>query len=117
MNPDNQLITNMTTRNYSREASRTKKRPNAMLVIRPDVSPKVIFRELPPHGLVKQTLNGSSAQHSVRGEAANRMGRRPLDRRCFRDACAAARSQLRLPEGVPQEADLGELIVCRLAYS
>ena len=49
--------------------------------------------------------------------AERRMGRRPLDRRCFRDACAAARSQLRLPEGVPQEADLGELIVCRLAYS
>ena len=41
------------------------------------------------------------------------MGSRPLDRRRFRDACAAARSPTLLPEGLPQDADWGELIVAQ----
>ena len=44
------------------------------------------------------------------------MGRRPLDRRLFRDSCAAERSQMWLPESMPQDIHWGELIVRRLAY-
>ena len=53
---------------------------------------------------------------STRSEVESRMGRRPLDRRSFRDVCAAARSQMWLPENVPQDAHLGELVVRWLAY-
>ena len=45
------------------------------------------------------------------------MGRRPLDRRCFRDRCAAARLQKWLPEDAPQDLHVGEVIVGRLPYS
>ena len=50
-------------------------------------------------------------------EAEGRMGRRPLDRRCFRDRCAAARLQKWLPEELPQDLHAGEVIVGRLPYT
>ena len=50
-------------------------------------------------------------------KADGRMGRRPFDRRSFRDACAAARLRMRLPENVSVDANLEDLIVGRLAYS
>ena len=45
------------------------------------------------------------------------MGRRPLDRRSFRDECAAERSQMSRPESVPQDINLGEVVVGWLAWS
>ena len=50
-------------------------------------------------------------------EAEGRMGRRPLDRRSFRDACAAARLRKWPPENVSEVASLCELIVGRLTSS
>ena len=47
----------------------------------------------------------------------SRMGRRPLDRRSFRDGCAAERSQMWRPENVPQDIHFGDLIVRWQAYS
>ena len=45
------------------------------------------------------------------------VGRRPLDRRCFLDACAVERLQMLLPESVAQDAHPWELIVGRLNYA
>ena len=45
------------------------------------------------------------------------MQRRPIDRRSFRDACAAARLRKWPPENVSVAASLRELIVGRLTSS
>ena len=65
-------------------------------------------------------LNWMALVWRIRSEAskaARQMERHPLDRRCFRDACAAARWHTRFPEHLPQDMHFAELIVARLAFS
>ena len=68
-------------------------------------------------GIMPTMMAPASSASCAAFKAASRMGRRPLDRRRFRDACADARSQMWLPENVPQDVHLRELVVGWLDYS
>ena len=68
--------------------------------------PRTFFEPRRSGGLQRGTWS-----EVVKAEA--RMRRRPLDRRSFRDACAAARLRVWPPENVSMVASIEELLVWR----
>ena len=87
-----------------------------VLRMQPDLSPAAINREFLRITLTWLALAGGIRCQAFAFEPASRMGRRPLDRRSFRDECVAERSQMWRPENVPQDIPFGDLIVGWLAY-
>ena len=81
-----------------------------------DFSPAAVNRKFLRIKLISMALARGIWSQAFAFKPASRMGRRPLDRRSFRDECVAERSQMWRPENVPQDIPFGDLIVGWLVY-